>query len=275
MVLAVASTWSLACLRFPNEQAYIALDYQLDRPRVAAIRVSPPVLAHGLPVTIDALILGPGEPSDEHVAICGLRTDLPTYVGEEQCFRQPELVDDIGDGLPIGWEPPDLATVTCPEDTGNTPDTGWTWGICASVVPLLVSAKVADEPVFGRVDAWLRVRGYNDGEPVPPSFADLPHSLTVSGEPRAGGEVELTASIDGDVDEYGFRWWVDAGELVGTGRTAVHELDGDSRVTHNTLRIPDDFHGSLRVAVVEQSLRGETDALVGDQSWDVITLEVP
>lgn len=70
----------------------------------------------------------------------------------------------------------------------------------------------------------------------------------------------------GPPDDMRFRWYVDAGELLGTGRTGALSSDALRHYAENTLRIPEDTHGSLRVAVVLA-----TNTLF----WSVLTLEVP
>lgn len=70
----------------------------------------------------------------------------------------------------------------------------------------------------------------------------------------------------GPPDDMRFRWYVDAGELLGTGRTGATSSDELRHYAENTLRLPEDAHGSLRVAVV---------LATGAPVWSVLTLEVP
>lgn len=277
--------FGLGCLSFPSEVAYQALDYRLDRPRVLAIRVDPPVLVHGLPVTIDALVMGPPGTSVDSVSVdlCGLSDERMVRVWELQCYDEPELVQPLGAALPLAWEPPDLSRVPCEADTGldtahghsgDTAAVAWHVGDCHSSVPLMVSAVVSGQPAYGALDAPIRLASFEPGEAVPASVNAAARSLTALGDARPGGEVTLTFAVAAEPGWDGFRWWVDGGELVGTGRTAVQERDGDLRITHNTLRIPDDWEGPLRVVVTVQSRIGLDSDAVGDVAWEILTLDV-
>lgn len=271
----------------------MALDYRIDRPIVAGVRLDPPVIAHGLPVRIDALLLAPQGVSVavSSVDVCGLRDDLIVALDAQDCYTQPELVTHLGDSAPTTWEPPDLSAIACPPsygyDTGLYPDTGgadtdtdtdpptWDIGACRSYVPLRVQADAGGEPFYGGVAAFLRVEPYDPTEFVPTPLFDKPRSLTSTGDAVAGGVVELEFRVDAAIDDEGFRWWVDGGELLGTGRTALHNVDGDARITHNTLRIPADWEGPLRVFVVVESLDSDVVPYSGDLAWESLTLEVP
>ena len=289
-VAAVASTlaFGLGCLSFPSEVAYQALDYRLDRPRVLAIRVDPPILVHGVPVSIDALVLGPPGTTVEsvEVGLCGLSDERMVRVFELQCFDEPDLVQTLGRAVPLAWEPPDLSQVPCDPDTGvdsghahtgDTADTGavgWHVGDCYSSAPLLVTATVGGQLAYGALDAPFRLAPFETGEAVPTSVNAAARSLTVTGDARPGAEVALTFAVAAEPGWDGFRWWVDGGELLGTGRTAVQQRDGDLRITHNTLRIPEDWEGPLRVVVTVQSQVGLESDVIGDVAWEILTLDV-
>lgn len=280
-------------MRFPSETATLALDYVIDRPIVAAIRVDPPTLMHGHPSTIDALVLAPpGDEVNVHtVDVCGLSDEIIVSVDADDCFNEPSLITRVADSVPAVWDPPDLSHLDCPDfgyvpyypddtggyDTGDTGDTGprWNVGACASVVPLRVAGDGPTGPFFGRVYAWLRVEPYTEGEYVPPSYSSVATSFTADRAPQAGGEVVLELRVAGRVDNEGFRWWIDGGELVGTGRTIVQYLDGDQQITRNTLRIPDDWHGPLRVFVVAESKDSDSVPYTADMLWEQLTLDVP
>jgi hypothetical protein len=295
---AVTAFWTLGCVRFPSENAVLALDYQIDKARVAGIRLDPPVLAHGLPTSVDALVLAPpGEDAHvESIDICGLRDDIIVDVDAEDCFNEPELVDHLGDDVPVAWNPPNLSAVACPTygydtgysydyaplpDTGvdtadtGTPAPGWNFGSCASLFPIMVRGESGGEPFFGRVSAFLRVEPYLPGEYVPSPLHDVPREFSITGDAVAGGSVDIEFRIQAAIDDEGFRWWVDAGELVGTGRTAVQSQDGDWRVTTNTLRIPDDWHGPLRIYVVTESWYSDNVVYTADLTWEQTVLDVP
>lgn len=279
----------LGCLSFPSEVADQALDYRLDRARVLAIRIDPPVVLHGLPVTVDALVLGPPGTELDAVSVdlCGLSDERMVQVWNLECFDEPELVQPLGDALPLVWAPPDLSQLPCEPDTGqadtahadsadsaDTGDAGWFAGRCQSRVPMMLTATVSGEPAYGAVEVPMRVAPFATGEAVPTSVNGAERSLVATGDVRPGGEVALTFTIAAEPGWDGFRWWVDAGELVGTGRTAIHRRDGDLRVTQNTLRIPDDWQGPLRVVVTVQSAAGQQSDAVGDVAWEILTLDV-
>jgi hypothetical protein len=269
-VFAAASALNVGCLRIPTELAAAALDYQVDRPRVIGVSIDPPVLAHGLPVTVDALIVAPlgwGAPTVD-LSLCGLRDDIPVDVYNLGCFSQPDLVTPIGDALPLRWEPPDLSGVDC----GGEP-------ACVSQVPLLVHATWADEPegsvpteAYGELQVFLATQAADPDAELPTSLVDAPRTLTVRGDTRPGAEVTLDYRISARPDG-NFRWFVDGGTLLDTGRTTVLRFDAGDALTQNRLQIPADWSGPLRVFVVTQSMAAQM-GLAGDQTWTSVTLEV-
>jgi hypothetical protein len=301
-LMGLAAASSLGCFRWPDQVAYLALDYTIDRPRVVAIKLDPPVLAHGLPVRIEALMLAPEgfEVVETEVTTCGFRDDLLVEVWGGECFDEPELVTLVGTEVPLTWDPPDLSGIACPVDSGDTAipwqdtggdtdprdtdadtDTGgvpwvpaWDEGSCTSYAPLLVGFVGKKERAYGTVTAMVRAAPYVDGEELPTPIDALPRSLEATGDVVAGGEIGLEFRIDAEPDWAGYRWYVDDGELLGTGRTATQEIDGATYVTRNTLRIPEDFHGPLRVVVVVASMTGWDKRHTGDVTWSELTLEV-
>ena len=99
-------------------------------------------------------------------------------------------------------------------------------------------------------------------------------SLTV----RPGDEVPLRF----ESDEYGyeFAWFVDAGELLGTGLTSHQgttptwtEEQEVQIWTQNVLRVPENYRGPLRVYVVTSQGYGGANPTVGN-GWDMLTLQV-
>jgi hypothetical protein len=64
--------------------------------------------------------------------------------------------------------------------------------------------------------------------------------------------------------------YIDAGELVGTGRTSPDIVDVDRITSHNTVRIPSDWRGPFRVVVVFDS-----QWVPGSSTWQTLVLEVP
>jgi hypothetical protein len=290
-----AVLFTLGCMVVPSDRSAYALDYHLDRPRVLAIAIDPPVLVHGQPVTVRALALGPDgiEADTMSYDVCGLATDRVVEVREHDCFHQPELVTHLGDGAEASWEPPDLSDLVCPfpADTGLGLDSGsedppdpdpdqdtdlnpYYAFDCGSFAPLLVTARFGDEQAFASADLPVRLQPYEEGEYVPPGRWSAERSLTWTGDAVAGGEIDLTFTLAAESPR--FSWFVDAGELAGTGWTSDHEPVplNDLSVTHNTLRIPDDWHGPLRVVAVAVD-NYTTWGVAGDSAWSVVTLEVP
>lgn len=239
-VLALFCTFALGCVLFPYEDplVYQSLDYRVDRPRVLALDVSPPTLVSGVPVTLDALVMDPtrSTPTDVTWRTCGLRTDAWVRVWSLQCFTDDAEVSLLASGLPGTWTPPtfDIA-----------PDTA-TWDAW-SQVPVLMEARVGDETVRGVFHGAL----YADdslfhGDP-PDSIHGTP--LTVTFGEVAGGQVEVTAWFGSPAESVIFRWYVDDGTLLDTGRTlSWGERDGGV-YSVNRWVLPDGA-GPWRVAVV-------------------------
>lgn len=286
--LAALLTGSLGCVIFPWEEAviYQALDYTIDHPRLLAVDVDPPLLAGGQPVRLDALFLSPGgdTPTSVSWSTCGLRTDIWVYLYSLECFSVEEEILPLGEGLPATWTPPVL---DIPTDTA--------WGGNSSFLPFLLEARFGDEVVRGTFHASLygSVKDYGGG--VPTSFHDMP--LTVTAGPVEDGQVALEAVLGDDQPNATFRWYVDDGQLLDTGRTAVQERTGTAVVGRNRWVVPEE-PGSYRVAVVVSALdsgapwgkppdtdqAGDTghhgpdtwwNGEVPSMAWTVITVEVP
>lgn len=261
------------CFRIPDDwvstDIYLALDYRIDRPRVVGIQIDPPWLVHGQPVRIDALVLAPEAVEKRSVAICGLRDDVQVAVWEIGCFGNDDLVDPISDHLPTVWNPPDLSHIDCAEEGWD--DSGRTdLGIeCASQLPLLVTAETRSGTAYGSADVSIAIQGTSGN--ARRSLARYPHRLEWTGEARPGGEVTLVFHVE-ERDVTRFQWYVDGGELLGTGSTERQGVDVRGQWTTNTLRIPSEWVGPLRVAAVASADNWGYRA--GDQVWDVVTLEV-
>lgn len=229
-----------------------------------AIRLDPPLVEGGVPVHVEALAVAPiGTPLDRVSArSCRLDPDLPTLYWSLSCLGEEDLEVDLG-LVPLDW------TFTLPSTCEEAPtlDTGHA-ELCASQVPLLVEARAGDEVGYGHV--YLRVRpAWELGEDLQPPMASLERALTWQGDASAGGEVALSFRIGRGES---FLWYVDAGVLEGTGRTAVQERGEDFVVSNNRLRIPQDWHGPLRVYVVVAQ-EGWTGG--ADVTWESLVLEVP
>lgn len=293
---------STGCIDFTTDLGEVALDYRIDRARVLGIRLEPPVLMPGESVTVHSLIMAPGgaEPEQVEVALCGLRDDLQVRVWSDPlCFENPDLAEVVSRSLPGTWNAADLTGVPCLEewDTGRfvgDPDTGFDAGdqSCRSSVPLMVTARFGDQAARGLIPARHRMRPLRPQEPLPVPLHQATRRLTVDGDPVAGGEVELTFTIE-DAAYFGQYWWyVDAGDLMSTGLTRMQRVDlveddtdtdGPPVVravaTTNRLRIPADYEGPLRVAVVAAA--GQQSGILsgswyssGDLTWETVTLQV-
>lgn len=269
-----------------------AFDYHIDRTLVPGMRLSPVSAPSGVPRAIDALVLSPYEVRSVRVEVCGLRTDIPVGLYDAACFAEPTLIEELSDSLPFVWDPPDI-TFECDPATlygsntyyygeygyygyGDSGDSGGSGsGVyipypCGVNVPVRVAA-VSDQDE-GSSFVPVNLNGDWTRDVRDPALAD-PRLEVVEGTAQAGGSVKIRFSLDpkwfrGGPSLYSsFRWWVDAGELLGTGRTGTTGLGDDDRpYSDNTLRIPDDVHGPLRVAVVYNE--------EGPAVWVVRTLEV-
>ncbi|MEQ1506573.1 MAG: hypothetical protein ABMB14_30370 [Myxococcota bacterium] len=268
-----------------------AFDWKIDRTRVPAVSIVPvsPDDPFG-PRTVDALVLSPHRVTGITGEVCGLRTDLPVQLYDLTCYGEPTLIERIGAGVPFRWTPPTMTYPCEPAtgysgytegyggygyDTGDSADTGGHYAPnwCYSTVPVRVLATSDDDFGSGAAFAVIAPPGtpYGWGPVRDPATAD-PRLEWVDGEVRAGGQVRLRFSVTGAFSGDGvlyedLRWYVDDGELLGTGRTRQTGFTDDGRpYGDNRLRIPEDYHGALRAAVVLG-----TSPLV----WTVTTLEVP
>jgi hypothetical protein len=239
-----------------DSQPHLILDYLIDKPRVVAVRAVPPVVEGGSPMQLDALVLAPGEGEPRVTAsVCGLRLDVEVDVDGVVCFDNRDLVEEVATELPAVWTPPDLSGARCDPEDFNLGEP------CASEIPLMVEAEL--DGVVARASVGI---GISVG---PPSDlrVPIPMGLLDPGPVRAGDEVTITVvSSRAPVALDHVAWWVDAGVLLGTGRTRTYGQD--DILTENTLVIPDDWEGPLTVAAV-----GVESGLT-PLSWDVIELQV-
>lgn len=253
-----------------------ATDYTLDRGRVPAVRLSSDVVSHTEPLQIDALVLHPEglEPSRIELAVCGLRDDVPVSVGDVRCFDNPDLVQVIGDRLPLRWTPPDRSAVGCSGerfDVRDTADTGVIFQQCTSRYPLRVAVEWPDGQ---RANGHVVLEHTHDPDSSvlreAPSFSELDQQLVIDGEVAPGQTLDLHFAIEPAEVFRGFYWYVDQGELLQTGVTRAQRLEGGRLVTDNQLRLPSELDGPLRVVVVFDNPSG-----VGDVTWVERALEVP
>lgn len=275
MVPMVLGLGSMGC----EPAAPEAFDYHIDRTLVPGLRIVPLSAPSGTPRTIDALVLSPSEVRSVSVEVCGLRTDMAVELWGPECFAEPALVQSLGDALPLAWMPPDIGFDCERPDYGYYDyEYGYESGgsglympyYCNVSVPVRVVAHTAEDEGASFLITGLNSNTYGDEDPA---LAE-PLLEIQSGTAKAGGSITLRFTLARDW--YGssgelyasYRWWVDAGELAGTGRTGTTGLDEGNRLySDNTLTIPADYHGPLRVAVVTTD--GSLPAV-----WATRTLEV-
>lgn len=291
-LLLVSCTWD-----YPE-----AFDWRIDRTWVLGLRLDPGIASDDIPRTVDALVLSPYPIEDVWVEVCGYVTDQPSYVAPH-CFGEPALIQRVANEVPATLYLPPL-DYACPipeSEWGRTSSTSstsgstsssygsyrgaYTWthtvststsdtGVpdgafrfppeaCATNVPLRVVARSTEDEASMFTDLFASPVSFEPYAGLDPAVADL--QLAIDGDPVAGGEIVLEASVALDAQlEAKVRWWVDDGELLSTGRTYLTDDEGRQR-TWNTLRIPADYHGPLRIAVVFDFSR----------LWLVKTVEVP
>ncbi len=122
---------------------------------------------------------------------------------------------------------------------------------------------------------WIDREGYDPSDEIDPSSAD-PRIDVVGGAVEAGEKVLLRFSVAAGWADSGtmwtglfpnYQWNVEAGQPYGTAITGGAGFDRQGRpYAQSWLRIPDDWHGPLRVAVVRM------DPV---PVWAQLTLEVP
>jgi hypothetical protein len=253
-----------------------AFHYQIDRTLVVGIQAYQRGDGSWL---YDALVVSPWEVQSVDAEICGLRTDVQVYV-DARCFGEPALIEQVSRGMPGTFTLPALAYDCEPTASTGSSDSGGSGyigsygygyfpGPCDSQVPLRIVARSTED----RGSAFIPlILGDSLQRPtLDPRLAD-PRLELLAGEPEAGGEVRLGFTLP--VDWFGhdspaglhYRWYVDEGELLGTGRTATTRTTAQRFVAENTLRIPEDYHGPLQVAVVAE---------LAPPVWQTLTLEVP
>ncbi|MCO4743391.1 MAG: hypothetical protein KC912_01295 [Proteobacteria bacterium] len=272
-LLAIAAlTWlgfSLGCVAFQDEIGQVALDYEIDRVLVPAIRLTPPIAVEGEDVEIEALVLSPWNVDSVSLDICGQNPDLPTELWGAECFNNPDLIEPLSLRNPAVWTVPELGR-NCIADSAEPVDTGIPTD-CASQIPIRATGVAGEERGMGTV----QVRVLRDGPATLPSLNDARRELTFEGNPARGEDIGLVYRVDwdGPVD---FRWYVDAGELHHTGRTTTTWLQGDRHTTRNQLAIPSGYVGPLRVVVVvaDPDSGGWRSPTSGNLAWDILTLEV-
>lgn len=236
----LGAIFALGCLNFPSDDAlyYQALDYRLDRPRLLALALSPTVMTAGQELSFEALILGPGQGELDSAVwkSCGLGLDGSVSFYDLACFSDDLEVEEIATGNPTTWTPP---------EPGGCSDTGWG---CYSSFPFLLEASFGGQELRGAFFAQL----HSSVEQVDaaPSWRALPLTLT-AGEAR-DGVMSLEAWLGAEADGMSFRWYVDDGTLLDTGRTTIQGTRDGGMYTTNRWELPAG-EGPWRVVVVVSS----------------------
>ena len=197
--------------------AKLALDYRIDQPRMVAISVNPPVLQPNTPVTLETLILTPDgfETSSVRWEVCGLRDDTWVQDWGLDCFTSnPEMISLLAEENPAQWAPEE-SDAPC-EDS-----------LCAHSLPLLATAKINGEDY--RSVAFVSILGdevLSEEELALPTLRDL--GIKITKTPNGKGSIYLEASVDGHVQDLEWRWYVDNGTLIKTGRTITQGMHKES-----------------------------------------------
>jgi hypothetical protein len=190
--------------------AKIALDYRIDQPRMVAMSVNPPVLQPNTPVTLETLILTPNglEATSVRWEVCGLRDDTWVQDWGLDCFTSnPDSITVLTEGNPGEWSP-EASNAPC----DRTP--------CSHSLPLLATAQIDGEDY--RSVAYVSILGsevVSEEGLALPTLRDLGVKLTK--KPLGNGSLYLEASVDSQVQDLAWRWYVDDGVLIKTGRTST------------------------------------------------------
>ena len=273
---------------FASRTVYLATEYQVRHPRLVAMALDPPRLEPDREYTLEWLLLAPRgqEVGDYQLRTCALGREVVTYIGDLNCFQDPQEVVDIatGSGASMTFTPPETPAI---DECGVIWDSGW-WdsglekppdgGACAHELPLLLEGAVGGEPVFSA--GWVSWYTSPLETEAPDSLRRARISLEVPAEGAPGETVEARLSMEGDLRSADFFWYVDDGVLEGTGWTAAHTFADDDpawpnglTTTTNHWTLPDE--GSLRIAVVVV-FNGRGDDMVDgpDNHWVVEEVEV-
>ncbi len=262
-----------------------ALRYRIKTLRILGIRVDPPVLAPGVSVTLDALLVSPkGEAEAGTWRTCGLSSDEPAVIQSLNCFESGQDVTELGSGsLPLSYSVPQLdVEVSCGPQGG---DTGISVHECAHEVPLMLSSNFADEDARAVSHVSWATEPWPSGQAMPESADSIGRSFYFTDVVKPGQEVEIQYRLRGDVRGGLFRWYVDRGTLGETGLTVAQSWTppasaGQKGVTttFNTWTPPDDSSGQeLRIYVVwDGGAWAEASALATapDMVWDLRTVTV-
>ncbi len=296
---AAAAVWcGTGCIGafFEDALSSILLDYEIDKPRLLAMGLEPPILANGIDTELHALIVGPdgGQATEAVWKTCGLRDDVPTSVSSLQCFAEDTEVSLVGNGsLPASYEMPDLSQVDCDGDV-------WAWDTgladsgfaevdtipCTHWLPLLVEAELDRETVQGVLHATWFLQPFDESLSLPRTGRQQVQVLAIEGAVVPGETLAVELEVEGDLRDSGFQWYVDAGELEKTSWTATqryeappeHPVDKLGRSwTDNRWTLPEDATGELRIWVVWTQPWGDDTIPVSvpDIVWTSATVVLP
>ena len=197
----------MACgFDFPDP-AKLSLDYHIDRPRIVAMSVDPPVFQPGTSTALEVLYLDVDTAAPEQIRweMCGLRDDVWVVNFGLDCFGQSELVTLLGEQNPIFWSPP-ASSSDCLVET------------CGHYLPLLVTAEMDGEELY--VSSMVEVYGsevWTAEDLARPTLHE--RGVFLSHSRRADGRISLQAEVDSRFEDLEWRWYVDDGVLLKTGRT--------------------------------------------------------
>lgn len=262
------------CFRglFTEELRYQATEYVITSPRIVAIRSNPVNMIANEAVELDILLLAPQNHTIQNysVDVCGLGNQTQTIIWDLSCFEDASEVQRLASsnstpmrfGIP-NFPTPDCGVVDSPRyETGlwdtASQDTGpriANVADCSHHLPLFITATVDDVKYYaGAFTQW-----YGENSEMATggtALSSIPMGLSII--PSANSkEYNLLFQAQSDLRDATIHWYIDAGELLQTGLTAVTEFTEASNSSphglsksHNTLIPPPDYRGRLRVWVV-------------------------
>lgn len=277
---------------FASRTLYLATEYTIEHPRIVGLSVDPPRIEPGQEYTLEWLLLTPagGDVGDYALRTCALGREVTTYIGDLNCFQDPDEVNEIaqGSGASMTFTPLETPVI---EDCGviwwdsghhdsaggvdSGSDSGARDSACAHQLPLLLEGSVDRAPVFAA--GWVSWYTEPQSKEMPTSFRAQQIALSAPESAGPGEAVEITLSVEGDHRSANFYWYVDGGELERTGWTVAHGFVEDDAgwpegltTTSNVWTLPED--GSPRIAVVVSSYREGVEA--PDNHWAVQKVEI-
>lgn len=250
--------------------------YVAEGPSVVAARTVPPFAAPGDEVVVEALVLG--APERIEVDGCAWSLDRPA----RSCFDVPAFWEPLGSELPLtvtlptwttdGFEDCDDRSTWLEADTGL-----WRPGQCWNTVHVQVRALRSDG-TEATATATPRVVVGDRPAALPP-LAPLEVTLPSTATPSQTVSVEVRMPLPKDLiddpltDWFSARtqWFVQGGELLGTGHTRFRVLD-EALLSENRWTVPD-APGAYTIAAVVRPVRGP-NRIFNDVTWGTATVEV-